>query len=127
MKDISSGRGASSLVLSGELTEGTSDLSRARTAPGGIPALPEVNQDRSHPESPDVQEQPHANYRQLIRSGLPQPGAVSWVTTGADYRQDAVRPAGPAQQAAQTQRDQADALTAAHQGTPLVKQSTGNV
>lgn len=127
MKDISSGRGASALVLSGELTEGTSDLSRARTAPGGIPALPEVNQDRSHPESPDVQEQPATSYRQLIRSGAPQPGAGSWITTGTDYRQDEIRPAGPAQQAAQDQRDQADALTAAHQGAPLIKRSTGNV
>ena len=68
MKDISTGRGASDLVLSGELTEGTSDLSQAMTAPGGVPALPEVNQDRAHPQAPEVQEQPGANFRRIVES-----------------------------------------------------------
>lgn len=114
MKDISSGRGASALVLSGELTEGTSDLSQARTAAGGIPALPEVNQDRSHPDTPDVQEQPYANYRSLVRSGLPQPGGMSWVTTADTYPTPVARPPGPAQDAAQALRDDAQARTEKH-------------
>jgi hypothetical protein len=62
--------GASQLVLSGELTEGVSDLSEAMTAPGGVPALREVNQDRSHPDAPFVEEQAPGNYRRLV-SGPP--------------------------------------------------------
>lgn len=80
--------GASQLVLSGELTEGVSDLSEAMTAPGGVPALREVNQNRSHPDAPFVEEQsaPGAgNYRRLV-SGAPgghAPAGWDTVSPGA--------------------------------------------
>lgn len=79
MRSLSQGRGASALVLSGELTEGVSDLAMAQTAPGGVPALREVNQDRSHPDAPAIEEQPNHDFRMIVRSGNSQPGAVPWM------------------------------------------------
>lgn len=111
MKDISTGRGASDLVLSGELTEGTSDLSQAMTAPGGVPALPEVNQDRAHPQAPEVQEQPGANFRRIVESGGGQPGAVSWRTVSPPGRTGHTPRPGPATQAARAARDAANAAS----------------
>lgn len=98
--------GASQLVLSGELTEGVSDLSEAMTAPGGVPALREVNQDRSHPEAPFVEEQndPGAgNYRHLVRSqGIR--GAPAWDNvSGGPRSPERVFPPRPHQQAPDTQ------------------------
>lgn len=90
--------GASQLVLSGELTEGVSDLSEAMTAPGGVPALREVNQDRSHPDAPFVEEQNppgQGNYRHVIRSeGTRSAPAWDTVSGGArgPVRTFAVRP-----------------------------------
>lgn len=92
-------RGASALVLSGELTEGVSDLSMAMTAPGGVPALREVNQDRSHPDSPLIEEQPHADYRRLVSSGGTQPGAGSWRNVSPAMRGPDGHDPGPARQA----------------------------
>ena len=103
MKDIrrhiSMNRGASALVLSGELTEGVSDLSQAMTAPGGVPALREVNQDRSHPDSPLIEEQPHADYRRIVRSGTGQPAAGSWDNVSPSQRGGDGQPPGPARKA----------------------------
>lgn len=79
-------KGASALVLSGELTEGVSDLSEAMTASGGVPALREVNQDRSHPDAPLVEEQPPGNYRRLV------PGAAGGHADGSWHT---VSPSGP--------------------------------
>jgi hypothetical protein len=123
-KDISSGRGASALVLSGELTEGVSDLSQARTAPGGVPALREVNQDRSHPDAPDIEEQPPASFRRLVSSGQPHTGGA-WATTHDDYAIPEQRPPGPAQQAAQIQRDAATAQIGKEDRTTGGNNATG--
>lgn len=78
-------RGASALVLGGQLTEGVSDLSEEMTAPGGVPALREVNQDRSHPEAPLVEEQPHRDFRRLVRADADGHVARGWdnVSSGA--------------------------------------------
>jgi hypothetical protein len=73
-------KGASALVLSGELTEGVSDLSEAMTAPGGVPALREVNQDRSHPDAPLVEEQPPGNYRRLVHGTPGGQTEAAWDT-----------------------------------------------
>jgi len=108
VKDISDGRGASSLVLSGELTEGTSDLSQAWTAAGGVPALPEVNQSRAHPEAPEVQEQPRADYRRIVESGGGPP-LGSWVTVGPQAREGHMPRPGPATQIATAARARAQA------------------
>lgn len=107
MKDLSSDRGASALVLSGELTEGTSDLSQAMTAPGGVPALPEVNQSRAHPEAPEVAEQPRASYRRIVESGSGGPGAGNWMTVSPASREGHMPGAGPATQIASATRAQA--------------------
>jgi hypothetical protein len=108
---ITGKRGASALVLSGELTEGTSDLSQAMTAPGGVPALPEVNQDRAHPSSPEIDEQPNADYRQLVSSGGTQPGAFSWRTVSPEGRGPDPRPPGPATLNARAHRHQTQQLS----------------
>lgn len=91
-------RGASALVLSGELTEGVSDLAMAQTAPGGVPALREVNQDRSHPDAPLIEEQPPADYRRLV-SGTGSPVAGSWRNVSPPGRNLGHQPPGPAQEA----------------------------
>ena len=98
MKDLSGKRGASALVLSGELTEGTSDLSQAWTAPGGVPAMREVNQDRSHPDAPLVEEQPAASYRRIVNSGGGNGGA-SWTTVSPGAREGHMPRPGPATRA----------------------------
>lgn len=103
MKDISGGRGASALVLSGELTEGTSDLSQAMTAPGGIPALPEVNEDRAHPQAPEIQEQPGGNYRRIVSSGRAQAGD-SWHNVSPGAREGHRPKPGPATRTATAAR-----------------------
>lgn len=95
MKDLSKNRGASALVLSGELTEGVSDLSQAMTAPGGVPASIEVNQDRAHPDAPLIDEQPAASYRKIVESGR-QPGAARWDNVSLPGREGHVPQAGPA-------------------------------
>lgn len=115
MKDISSSRGASALVLSGELTEGVSDLSQAMTAPGGVPALREVNQDRSHPDSPDIEEQPRASYRRLQSSGSAQPAAGSWMTVSPQGRGGPGHSPGSAQEAHSVLRDESKARIRARQ------------
>ena len=107
MRDICGDRGASALVLSGELTEGVSDLSHARTAPGGVPALREVNQDRSHPDSPQIEEQPHDSFRRLVSSGGRQPAAGSWDNLSNGSRTEQRSP-GPAQKAAKILREQSN-------------------
>lgn len=107
MKDISGGRGASALVLSGELTEGVSDLSQAWTAPGGVPAMREVNQDRSHPDAPLIEEQPHADYRRIVTSGNGGPGDGSWRTVSPPAREGHMPHPGPASRAASATRDAA--------------------
>ena len=114
MKDVqrhvSMARGASALVLSGELTEGVSDLSMAQTAPGGVPALREVNQDRSHPDSPLIEEQPHANYRRIVKSGTSQPGGRPWKNVSpSEPRGPDGQPPGPAQKAYNDQVKQGEA------------------
>jgi hypothetical protein len=114
VKDISTHRGASALVLSGELTEGVSDLSQAMTAPGGVPALREVNQDRSHPDSPMIEEQPPASYRRLVRSGR-QGTSEAWTTVSPQGRGGPGQPPGPAQQVHHAQRQQAKARDRARQ------------
>jgi hypothetical protein len=113
-KDLSSHRGASALVLSGELTEGVSDLSHARTAPGGVPALPEVNQDRAHPDSPEVEEQPRGNYRRIHPSGNSR-AAWPWTTVSPSSRGPAQRGPGPAQTAAKAERRAVNARVKARQ------------
>lgn len=91
--------GASQLVLSGELTEGVSDLSEAMTAPGGVPALREVNQNRSHPDAPFVEEQNlpgDGNYRRLVRSDGDGSTRASWDNvSGGPRTQPRVFPARP--------------------------------
>ena len=80
--------GASQLVLSGELTEGVSDLSEAMTAPGGVPALREVNQNRSNPDAPFVEEQNQpgqGNYRRIVRSAGTR-DAPAWDTVSPSGR-----------------------------------------
>lgn len=93
MKDISGDRGASALVLSGELTEGVSDLHKAMTAPGGVPALPEVNQDRSNPDHPEIEEQPHADFRRLVHADSPGHSPGAWTNVSPESR--GPEPAGP--------------------------------
>ena len=107
MKDLSAGRGASALVLSGELTEGVSDLSQAWTAPGGVPALREVNQDRSHPNAPLIEEQPHTSYRRIVESNTAQPGAAAWRTVSPEAREGHQPHPGPATLAAEKARQEA--------------------
>jgi hypothetical protein len=109
VKDLSDSRGASALVLSGELTEGVSDLSQAMTAPGGVPAMREVNQDRSHPDAPLIEEQPPASYRRLIESSGVQPGAGSWRTLNPGAREGHMPHAGPATIVAAATREAATA------------------
>lgn len=109
MKDLSGKRGASALVLSGELTEGVSDLSQAWTAPGGVPAMREVNQDRAHPDAPLIEEQPHASYRRLVETGSNQPGAGSWTTISPDGREGHMPHPGPATRMGAKARDAATA------------------
>ena len=104
-RHVSLQRGASALVLSGELTEGVSDLSMAQTAPGGVPALREVNQDRSHPDAPLIEEQPHADYRRLV-SGAGRPVTGSWRNVSPAGRGPDGQPPGPAQQAYNNQVQQ---------------------
>lgn len=110
-------RGASALVLSGELTEGVSDLSMAQTAPGGVPALREVNQDRSHPDAPLIEEQPHTDYRRLV-SGTGQPVTGSWTTVSPPGRNTHGQPPGPAQKAYNDQVEQGQQR--AQQGRPSI-------
>ncbi len=110
MKDISGGRGASALVLSGELAEGTSDLSQAMTAPGGIPAIPEVNQDRTHPEAPEIDEQPAASYRRIVNSGR-SPAGDAWNTVSPGGREGHMPRPGPATRRATAARAAAQAST----------------
>ena len=97
-QDVALGRGASALVLSGELTEGVSDMSQAMTAPGGVPALPEVNQDRSHPDTPLIDEQPHTSYRRVVESGGGGPGGGPWRVLNPGIREGHVPHPGPATQ-----------------------------
>jgi len=108
VKDNSGGRGASALVLSGELTEGVSDLSQAMTAPGGVPALREVNQDRAHPDAPYIEEQ-HGDYRRIVNSGGSQPSARSWTTVSPQGREGHMPRPGPATVAAAATREAATA------------------
>ena len=107
MKDLSDDRGASALVLSGELTEGVSDLSQAWTAPGGVPALREVNQDRSHPNAPLIEEQEHASYRRIVESGG-GPGAGPWRVLSPGAREGHQPHPGPATRAATKTREEAN-------------------
>jgi hypothetical protein len=97
-QDVALGRGASALVLSGELTEGVSDMSQAMTAPGGVPALREVNQDRSHPDTPLIEEQPHTSYRRVVESGSGGPGGGPWQVLNPGIREGHVPHPGPATQ-----------------------------
>jgi hypothetical protein len=106
VKDLSNDRGASALVLSGELTEGVSDLSQAHTAPGGVPALREVNQDRSHPNAPLIEEQPHTHYRRIVESGS-QPGSGPWRVLNPGARTGHEPRPGPASQIAAAARQAA--------------------
>lgn len=108
MKDLSSDRGASALVLSGELTEGVSDLSQAMTAPGGVPALREVNQDRSHPDAPLIEEQPAASYRRIVKSGGAKTSGP-WDNISPQGREGHIPQAGPATLIAATARESATA------------------
>jgi hypothetical protein len=108
VKDLSDDRGASALVLSGELTEGVSDLSQAMTAPGGVPALREVNQDRSHPDAPLIEEQPPASYRRIVNSGGGRSGGA-WDNVSPQGREGHVPHAGPATVIAATARETATA------------------
>lgn len=117
-KHVTMARGASALVLSGELTEGVSDLSMAQTAPGGVPALREVNQDRSHPDAPLIEEQPHADYRRLVKSGSAQPGARSWDNVSPPGRDYGGQPPGPAQKAYEEQVKQGQQR--AQEGRPAI-------
>jgi hypothetical protein len=103
--DVAIDRGASALVLSGELTEGVSDMAQAMTAPGGVPALREVNQDRSHPDTPLIEEQPHASYRRVVESGSGGPGGGPWRVLNPGIREGHVPHPGPA---TQTYRDHLD-------------------
>ena len=112
MKDLSDDRGASALVLSGELTEGVSDLSQAMTAPGGVPALREVNQDRAHPDAPFIEEQPKGDYRRVVSSGSGQPGGGSWTTVSPQGRVGHVPRTGPATQASAIAREAANHASA---------------
>lgn len=112
MKDLSAGRGASALVLSGELTEGVSDMSQAWTAPGGVPALREVNQDRSHPGAPLIEEQPHTSYRRIVESGG-GPGNGPWHTVSPDGREGHQPHPGPATLIAKAAREEAQAAAQA--------------
>lgn len=104
-KHVSMQRGASALVLSGELTEGVSDLSMAQTATGGVPALREVNQDRSHPDAPLIEEQAHTDYRRLVNGGG-NPVTGSWTTVSPPGRNTHGQPPGPAQKAYNAQVEQ---------------------
>ncbi len=115
MKDLSNDRGASALVLSGELTEGVSDLSQAMTAPGGVPAMREVNQDRAHPDAPLIEEQPGTSYRRVVESGGGQPGAGSWRTVSPAAREGHVPHAGPATKIATATREAATVAAQADQ------------
>jgi hypothetical protein len=108
VKDLSDDRGASALVLSGELTEGVSDLSQAMTAPGGVPALREVNQDRSHPDAPLIEEQPAASYRRIVKSGGTKTSGP-WDTVSPQGREGHIPHAGPATRLAAAVRDAATA------------------
>jgi hypothetical protein len=110
MKDLSNDRGASALVLSGELTEGVSDLSQAMTAPGGIPASIEVNQDRAHPAAPLIDEQPAASYRRVVRSGGGPPGGAAWTNISHPGREGHMPHAGPATIIAAATRDAATVI-----------------
>jgi hypothetical protein len=118
VKDVSGGRGASALVLSGELTEGVSDLSQAMTAPGGVPALREVNQDRSHPDAPLIEEQGRADYRRIVRSSGGQPAAGSWHNISPQGREGHMPHAGAATQAATATREAASASAIKHSKSP---------
>jgi hypothetical protein len=109
VKDLSADRGASALVLSGELTEGVSDLSQAMTAPGGVPALREVNQDRSHPDAPEIEEQPAASYRRIVASGGGPPGGQAWTNISNRGREGHMPHAGPATVIATAAREAATA------------------
>jgi hypothetical protein len=113
MKDLSGNRGASALVLSGELTEGVSDLSQAWTAPGSVPAMREVNQDRSHPNAPLIEEQPRAHYRRIVESGTSQPGGGTWRTVSPDGREGHMPSPGPATKIATATREEATAAAQA--------------
>jgi hypothetical protein len=108
--DVAIGRGASALVLSGELTEGVSDMAQAMTAPGGVPALREVNQDRSHPDTPLIEEQPHTSYRRIVESGS-QSGSGPWRTLNPGIREGHVPHPGPATQSYRDHLDQSAART----------------
>jgi hypothetical protein len=123
VKDLSDDRGASALVLSGELTEGTSDLSQAMTAPGGVPALPEVNQDRMHPEAPEIDEQPAAGYRRIVTSGS-RPGAFSWDNVSNTGRTGHVPEAGPATVLAAAARQSANENAVRDAGSRVMPQET---
>jgi hypothetical protein len=116
VKDLSSDRGASALVLSGELTEGVSDLSQAMTAPGGVPASIEVNQDRSHPDAPLIEEQPPASYRKIVESGR-QGGAARWDNVSNTGRTGHTPEAGPATLLARAARKAATASAHADRKT----------
>ena len=81
--------GASQLVLGGQLTEGVSDLSEEWAAPGGVPALREVNQNRSHPDAPFVEEQsmPGAgDYRRIVSAQPAMPVAPDQLPGQGSYR-----------------------------------------
>lgn len=119
MKDLSGGRGASALVLSGELTEGVSDLSQAWTAPGGVPAMREVNQDRSHPNAPLIEEQAPASYRRVVESGNGGPGTGTWRHVSPDSREGHLPHPGPASRAATTTRETATANAIASRDQPV--------
>jgi hypothetical protein len=79
--------GASALVLGGQLTEGVSDLSEEMTAPGGVPALHEINPNRAHPDAPFVDEQNlpgTGDYRRLVNGSKEGTVPAVWenVSTG---------------------------------------------
>ena len=112
MKNIGDDRGASALVLSGELTEGVSDLSQAMTAPGGVPALREVNQDRAHPDAPYIEEQ-HGDYRRIVPSGG-QASAGAWVTVSPASREGHMPHPGPATRLAAVTREAATVSAIKH-------------
>lgn len=119
--------GASQLVLSGELTEGVSDLSEAMTAPGGVPALREVNQDRSHPEAPMVEEQNQpgqGNYRHLVPGAPGGHTDRGWDTVSGGargvHRDFPLRPHAEAADA-QARREQEQQQQLPARATPVTK------
>lgn len=121
MKDLTTDRGASALVLSGELTEGVSDLSQAMTAPGGVPAMREVNQDRSHPDAPLIEEQPAASYRRIVESGA-QHAPHRWDNVSSPGREGHMPEAGPATVLAAAARKSATANATRDAGPHVMPQ-----